>query len=112
MRAVDAIVERKVAAGRAAGLFDNLPGVGKPLPDIDQQRRPGWWGERVEKRERHQMRRDELAASVRRAIPALQRTRNEAGLASINAQIAEYNRVTTVKGLRAVEFDVVWSPDA
>ncbi len=37
---------------REEGLFDNLAGAGKPIPDLDQERPPGWWAERWVEQER------------------------------------------------------------
>ena len=113
MRAVDAIVERKIAAARENGYFDNLPGAGKPIADLDVQRAAGWWGERFAKRERHQMLRDELAHSTRRSIPAMQRATGDdqvAQLAELNTRIDGYNRITTVTPLPRVQATIVWQP--
>ena len=113
MRAVDAIVERKVAEARENGYFDNLPGAGKPIADLDTQRQAGWWGERFAKQERHQMLRDELAGSIRRAIPAMQRATGDdrmALLADLNTRIDGYNRITTVTPLPHVDAATAWQP--
>lgn len=113
MRAVDAIVERKIAAAREDGYFDNLPGAGKPIADLGEHRPAGWWGERFAKKERHQMLRDELAHSIRRSIPAMQRAAGDdqaARVAEMNARIDGYNRITTVTPLPRVEATVVWQP--
>ena len=115
MRAVDAIVERRIEEARQLGYFDNLPGTGKPIPDLDTQRTAGWWGERFAKRERHHLLREELVASVRRALPALQRADGAdqaAQLTELNARIAGYNRITTVTPLPMVEVDVHWAPSS
>ncbi len=113
MRAVDAIVERKVAEARENGYFDNLPGAGKPIADLDTQRAAGWWGERFAKRERHQMLRDELARSVRQAIPAMQRATGDEQakrVDELNARIDGYNRITTVTPLPRVLATEAWQP--
>ena len=113
MRAVDAIVERKVAEARENGYFDNLPGAGKPIADLDEQRPAGWWGERFAKQERHQMLRDELVRSVRQAIPAMQRATGAdqvAQLAELNTRIDGYNRITTVTPLPRLYATSAWQP--
>ena len=113
MRAVDAIVERKIAEARENGYFDNLPGAGKPIADLDVQRPAGWWGERFAKQERHQMLRDELARSIRQGIPAMQRATgaDQADrVADLNARIDGYNRITTVAPLPRLEASTVWQP--
>lgn len=99
MRAVDAIVERRVREAREAGYFDDLAGAGKPIPDLDQERPAGWWAERFVKQERHKVLREELLDSIRRARPRLQRL--DAGdraseIALLNERIDGFNRITTV----------------
>jgi hypothetical protein len=42
-RAIDIIVEDKLAAAYQRGEFDNLPGFGKPDPVIDEPYDPNWW---------------------------------------------------------------------
>ena len=115
VRAIDDIVERKVREARDAGYFDDLPGAGKPIPDLDDRREPGWWGERFVRRERHQLLREELVSSVRRALPALQRSAaadRADGVDRLNERIAGYNRVTTVAPLPLVDrATAAWSPE-
>jgi hypothetical protein len=36
-------VDKQLADGRAQGLFDDLPGAGKPLPGLDGSRDDLWW---------------------------------------------------------------------
>ena len=50
--AFETIADRRIREGREAGLFDGLAGAGKPLPDLDRQRPPGWWAARLVARER------------------------------------------------------------
>jgi len=49
---VESIADRRIREARAAGLFDNLAGRGQPIADIDQERPPGWWADRLVERER------------------------------------------------------------
>jgi len=53
---IEAIVDRRIREARAAGLFDNLTGRGKPIPDIDSERPPGWFAARLVKQERDLLR--------------------------------------------------------
>ncbi len=64
MGAFETIAERRIEAGRKAGLFDNLAGAGKPIPDLGRERPPGWWALRV-------------AAEEREALRAERRTRGQ-----------------------------------
>ena len=51
----ETIAERKIREAMAEGAFDNLPGRGKPIEDIEEYREPGWWAARAieEERNRH-----------------------------------------------------------
>ncbi len=42
-RGVDGIVERQIRDAQERGLFDNLPGAGRPLPDLGERRDENWW---------------------------------------------------------------------
>ncbi len=64
MDVFESIADRRIQAGREAGLFDGLSGAGKPIPDIDQQREPGWWAMNLIKRERAQAESEGLDLSV------------------------------------------------
>lgn len=47
----DVIAEERIRAAQEEGRFDNLPGFGKPIPDLDR-RDPNWWIKRKLKAER------------------------------------------------------------
>ena len=47
-RWVDLQVQRAIERGE----FDNLPGFGKPIPDLDTAHDPDWWLKRLIERER------------------------------------------------------------
>lgn len=97
---LDAIADRRVDEARAAGLFDNLPLHGKPIPDLDRQRPSGWWANQFVARERKKVKALQLEEEIRRSMPTLWRQSSEAQLGAhlveINAKIAEYNNVTTL----------------
>jgi hypothetical protein len=42
-RAIGIVAENKIRAAIEAGEFDNLPGLGKPSPLIDEPYDPLWW---------------------------------------------------------------------
>jgi len=42
-RAIGIVAENKLRAAIEAGEFDNLPGLGKPSPLIDEPYDPFWW---------------------------------------------------------------------
>lgn len=42
-RAIQTISENRILQAIEEGKFDNLPGTGKPIPDIDEPYHPDWW---------------------------------------------------------------------
>ncbi|GAA1899488.1 DUF1992 domain-containing protein [Streptantibioticus ferralitis] len=44
-------VDRQIREAAERGEFDNLPGIGKPLPDLDQPYDELWWVKRKMRRE-------------------------------------------------------------
>lgn len=49
---LDLLVEQQIAQAMARGEFDDLPGAGRPIADLDRQRQPGWFAENLVRRER------------------------------------------------------------
>jgi hypothetical protein len=45
-------VELQIQQAMRRGEFDNLPGTGKPIPDLDAPHDPDWWLKRLIERER------------------------------------------------------------
>ncbi len=92
------IVDRQVDKGRRAGLFDDLPGHGKPIADLDRRREEGWWAANFVKTERAHIREEELTKRLRSVRYELRRAKTEADVsaivAEINAEIAEHNRLS------------------
>ncbi|HMP07721.1 MAG TPA: DUF1992 domain-containing protein [Lacipirellulaceae bacterium] len=50
-RAIAIVAENKLRAAIEAGEFDNLPGLGRPSPLIDEPYDPLWWVRRKLQRE-------------------------------------------------------------
>jgi hypothetical protein len=46
------LVERRIREAMDRGEFDNLPGAGKPIPDLDVDYDPAWWVRKWVQRER------------------------------------------------------------
>jgi len=44
--------EEQIRRAREDGAFDNLPGAGKPLPDLEGGYDPDWWVKKLVQRER------------------------------------------------------------
>jgi hypothetical protein len=50
-RAVEVISENRIQQAIEEGQFDDLPGAGKPIPDIDEPYDPLWWVKKWVRRE-------------------------------------------------------------
>jgi hypothetical protein len=64
-------IERKIQEAIDAGEFDDLPGSGKPIGDLDITYDPTWWVRKWVTRERVRDAADELRRTVRREVPRL-----------------------------------------
>lgn len=97
----ESIADRRILAARAEGLFDHLPGAGKPIPDLHRRRPDGWWATGLVKRERSKIRAEDLDKALRVAMPALWRLNAEpemvARLDELNEMIIEHNRLSTLE---------------
>jgi hypothetical protein len=106
-------VERQIREATERGEFDNLPGAGKPIPDLDKPHDELWWV-------RQKLRREDLAylpptiALRKQAEEALQAAADAASeaevrriVADINAKIVEGNRkAASGPPLNLTPFDV------
>lgn len=91
-------VERQIREAAERGEFDNLPGAGKPIPDLDRPRDDLWWV-------KQKMRREKLAyvpptLALRKEAEDARGTASRAGseaevrriMSDINDKIVEANR--------------------
>jgi DnaJ-like protein len=62
-RGIELIAENRIREAMEEGKFDDLPGLGKPIPDIDEPYDPLWW---VKKWVRREQLGRELAEGLRR----------------------------------------------
>ncbi len=94
---LDLLIEKQILAAMQRGEFDDLPGKGKPLPDLDVQRSPGWFAEQLVRRERSRTLGEatRLEVATRRVsfwhAPTLAELRDR--VAAANRRIAETNHV-------------------
>lgn len=104
---IDAIADRRVNEAREAGLFDNLALHGKPIPDIDRQRQPGWWANQFVAKERNKVVALEIEQELRDAMPGLWRLPTESHvverLRQLNERIDRYNAVSTLGPMDRLE---------
>jgi hypothetical protein len=91
-------VEHKIREATERGAFDNLPGAGKPIPDLDKPHDELWW---IKQKLRDEQLaslpptialRKEAGEALAAAARAGSETEVRAIVAGINAKIAEGNR--------------------
>jgi hypothetical protein len=51
-RVIERVAENRIREAMDQGLFDDLPGHGRPLPDLDEPYHPMWWVRSWIRRER------------------------------------------------------------
>jgi len=96
-------IDAQIRVAREQGAFDNLPGAGKPLPNLDQPYDPLWWVKQLVRREQVSGLPPslELLRKVERELAALEKLPDEAAVrrqvAALNADIAKVN-ATVVEG--------------
>jgi hypothetical protein len=94
-------IEAQIRVAREQGAFDNLPGAGKPLPNLDQAYDPLWWVKQLVQREQIS---DlppslELLRKVEKELAAIEQLHDEATVrrrvAALNVEIAKVNATVT-----------------
>src|SRR5262245_6432081 len=96
-------IDAQIRVATEAGAFDNLPGAGKPLPNLDQEYDPDWWVKQLIRREEVSVLPPslELLRKVEKELAAIAKLRDEAAVrarvAALNAEIAKAN-ATVLEG--------------
>jgi hypothetical protein len=96
-------IDAQIRVATEKGAFDNLPGAGKPLPNLDEVYDPLWWVKQLVKREEVSMLPPslELLGKVERELAAIERLDDEATVRrrvdALNVEIAKVN-ATVVEG--------------
>jgi len=96
-------IDVQVRVAREQGAFDNLPGAGKPLPNLDQEFDPLWWVKQLVQREQVSILPPslELLREVEKELAAIEKLDDEATVrrrvAALNVEIAKVN-ATVVEG--------------
>jgi hypothetical protein len=94
-------IDAQIRLAREQGAFDNLPGAGKPLPNLGQD--PDWWVKQLVKREQISILPPslELLRKVETELAAIEKLHDEATvrrrLAALNVEIANVN-ATVLEG--------------
>lgn len=102
----DSFVERLIREAQAAGEFDNLPGFGKPLPELDEPYDENWWLKDKLRREQLSLLPPGLQARVdaERAVEGLWSLGSES---AVRLEIAAIN-----EKIRKSSFGIAWGPPA
>jgi hypothetical protein len=96
-------IEAQIRVAIEKGAFDNLPGAGKPLPNLDQEYDPLWWVKQLVQREQLSMLPPslELLRKVEKELATFETLQDEATVrrrvAALNVEIAKVN-ATVVEG--------------
>jgi hypothetical protein len=96
-------IDEQIRVAREEGAFDNLPGAGKPLPNLGQEYDPLWWVKQLVQREQISMLPPslELLRKVEKELAAIEKLHDEATVrrrvAALNVEIAKVNS-TVVEG--------------
>jgi hypothetical protein len=100
----ESFAERQIREGYANGSFDNLPGFGRPLPELDEPYDENWWVRGLARREKLSLL--PPALEIRRVV--------EAGLAEIGKLRGETQVRRAVAALneqiRKTNFAITWGP--
>jgi len=96
-------IEAQIRVAMEEGAFDNLPGAGKPLPNLGQEYDPLWWVKQLTQREQISLLPPslELLRKVERELATIEKLPDEATVrrrvAALNVEIARVN-ATVVEG--------------
>src|SRR5260221_8672742 len=96
-------IEAEIRVAMNAGAFDNLPGAGKPLPNLDQEYDPLWWVKQLAQREQISILPPslELLRKVEKELATIEKLHDEAAVrgrvAALNLEIAKAN-ATVMEG--------------
>src|SRR5262245_14879467 len=96
-------IDAQIRIAREQGAFDNLPGAGKPLPNIGDDYDPDWWVKQLVKREEVSILPPslELLRKVEKELAAIEKLDDEESvrsrIAALNVEIAKGN-ATVLEG--------------
>jgi hypothetical protein len=96
-------IEAQIRVAREEGAFDNLPGAGKPLPNLGQEQGLDWWVKQLIQREQISVLPPslELLRKVEKELATIETLPDEATVrgrvAALNTEIAKVN-ATVMEG--------------
>jgi Domain of unknown function (DUF1992) len=94
-------IEAQIRVAREQGAFDNLPGAGKPLPNLGQEDELVRWVRQLAQREQISILPPslELLSKVEKELAAIEKVHDEATVrhrvAALNVEIAKVNATVT-----------------
>ena len=106
-------IDQQIREAQEDGAFNNLPGAGKPLPDVDKPYDPDWWAKQLVRREGINVLPPalELLRKVESELAVIWALGSEAEVrkrvAALNAEIGKVNaRAAEGPPTRLARFDV------
>jgi hypothetical protein len=93
-------IDRLIREAQERGEFDNLPGTGKPIPDLDRPHDELWWVRKLLEREEISLAPSTLALK-RQVEEAIERIRRAATEEEVRRLVAELNVVIARANSRA-----------
>lgn len=96
-------IDAQIRVAREQGAFDNLPGAGKPLPNLGREYDPDWWVKQLLQREQISILPPslELLRKVEKELAAIEKLQDEAAVrhrvTALNVEIAKVN-ATVMEG--------------
>ena len=94
-------IDAQIRVARERGAFDNLPGAGKPIPNLGQEHDPLWWVKQLIRREQISILPPslELLRKVEKELVAIGKLHDEATVrhrvVALNVEIAKVNATVT-----------------
>src|SRR5215469_3828915 len=100
----ESFVERQIREAQEAGAFDNLPGFGKPMAELDEPEDDLWWVKSLLKREKLSILPPtlEILRTVEQGLQAIAGLRHEDEVRRAVSQLNDK--------IRRANFAVTWGP--
>ncbi|HWB13090.1 MAG TPA: DUF1992 domain-containing protein [Pirellulales bacterium] len=100
----ESFVERQIREAQEAGAFDNLPGLGKPIPELEEPEDDLWWVKSLLKREKVSVLPPslEILRTLEQGLQAIAALRQEDDVRRAVAQLNEK--------IRRANFAITWGP--
>ena len=97
-------IERQILDAYAAGEFDNLPGFGKPIPELDEPDDEQWWIKNLLQREKLSVVPPslEILRQVEKTLEHIWTLKNERDVRRVAADLNEK--------IRKANFAITWGP--